>query len=45
MTGYAKEEAIGQHTRLLKSGKQDGESYKELWRTVLSWSSLARGTY
>ncbi len=36
MTGYAKEEAIGQHTRLLKSGKQDGESYKELWRTVLS---------
>jgi PAS domain S-box-containing protein len=36
MTGYSKEEAIGQHTRILKSGRQSAEFYQELWDTVRS---------
>jgi PAS domain S-box-containing protein len=36
MTGYTKEEAVGRHTRILKSGKQPPEYYKELWSTIRS---------
>jgi len=36
ITGYLKEEAIGQHTRILKSGMHDKEFYKNLWDTILS---------
>ncbi len=34
MTGYSREEAVGQHTRLLKSGRQSPALYGELWKTV-----------
>ena len=36
LTGYSFEEAIGQNTRILKSGKQPNELYKELWKTISS---------
>jgi PAS domain S-box-containing protein len=36
MTGYGLEEAVGQSTRLLRSGKQDKKFYQELWDTILS---------
>jgi len=36
MTGYTGDEAIGQNPRLLKSGKQDPECYRDLWKTILS---------
>ena len=34
ITGYASDELVGKHTRLLKSGAHDPEFYAELWRTV-----------
>lgn len=34
--GYSQSEAIGQHTRILKSGKHSKEFYKELWETISS---------
>ena len=34
ITGYAREEAIGQNPRILKSGKQDEVFYRELWATI-----------
>ncbi len=34
ITGYTLEEAIGQHTRLLKSGEHSPEFYRELWETI-----------
>jgi len=36
VTGYTKEEAIGQNPRILKSGKHPPEFYKELWDTIKS---------
>ncbi|GEM_PF-958752 len=36
ITGYTRDEAIGQNPRVLKSGLHDKEFYKELWRTVSS---------
>ena len=35
-TGYSSAEAIGQNPRILKSGEQDGDFYKELWDTITS---------
>ncbi len=34
VTGYTSEEAIGKNARLLKSGRQDGEFYKEMWFSI-----------
>ncbi|MCP5051299.1 MAG: PAS domain S-box protein, partial [bacterium] len=34
ISGYRKEEAIGQKTNLLKSGFTPDEDYKELWETI-----------
>ncbi len=34
ITGYTFDEAIGQHTRLLKSGEHPPEFYRELWETI-----------
>lgn len=36
MTGYSSEEAVGRHTRLLKSGHQSAEFYRELWTSISS---------
>ena len=36
ITGYSKQEAIGQNPRLLKSGKQDPDFYLDLWSTITS---------
>ena len=36
VTGYSKEEAIGNNPRILKSGLQQKEFYEELWKTILS---------
>ncbi len=42
VTGYTKEETIGQSPNILKSGTYSKSEYKELWTTVLSgktWNS------
>lgn len=41
LTGYSREEAIGQTPRLVKSGVHNAAFYEELWRTIKSgvvWS-------
>jgi PAS domain S-box-containing protein len=35
ISGYTKQEAIGQNPRVLKSGKHDAAFYKEVWDTLL----------
>ncbi|MBA3023607.1 MAG: diguanylate cyclase [Gammaproteobacteria bacterium] len=39
ITGYAAEEVIGKNPRILKSGEQGPEFYKEMWDTLLSTGS------
>ncbi len=34
VTGYSSDEVIGQNPRILKSGRQPDEYYKELWETI-----------
>jgi len=34
MTGYSREEALGQNPRILKSGKQDHFFYQAMWETL-----------
>ena len=41
-TGFTKEEAVGQTSRILKSGRHDQEFYRELWSTILSGRSFNR---
>jgi PAS domain S-box-containing protein len=36
VTGYTADEVLGQNPRLLKSGEQPPEFYKELWETILA---------
>ena len=36
LTGYSFEESIGKNLRLLKSGKQSNNFYKNLWKTISS---------
>jgi len=36
VTGYSSEEAKGQNPRILKSGEQGPEVYRELWDTIVS---------
>src|SRR5271156_1349783 len=36
MTGYDRQDLIGQTPRLLKSGAHDAEFYKNMWRTILT---------
>jgi PAS domain S-box-containing protein len=43
MTGYPREEAVGQTPRLLKSGKHEARFYQDLWNTVLG-GGVFRGT-
>ena len=35
-TGYTFEEAVGQNPRILKSGRQSAEVYRDLWSTISS---------
>ena len=34
LTGYSRIEAVGQTPRMLKSGEQSAELYRDLWRTI-----------
>jgi PAS domain S-box-containing protein len=34
LTGYSRIEAVGQTPRILKSGEQSAELYRDLWRTI-----------
>ncbi len=34
ITGYSREEAIGQSTNLLRSGRHDADFYADMWRTM-----------
>jgi len=34
VTGYSRKDAIGQNSRILKSGKQDALFYKQMWDTL-----------
>jgi PAS domain S-box-containing protein len=36
LTGYSIEEAVGVHTRVLKSGQHDAAFFADVWRTVLA---------
>jgi len=36
LTGYSREEVRGSNPRILKSGEQGPESYREMWATILS---------
>lgn len=36
LTGYTLEEAIGENPRILKSGEQPSEYYRNLWKTILA---------
>jgi len=42
-TGYSSEEAIGKNPRILKSGLQRPEFYRELWETIMRGDAF-RGT-
>ena len=34
ITGYSRDEVIGQRTSILKSGRQDAEFYRQMWRAI-----------
>ncbi|MEF8827380.1 MAG: bacterio-opsin activator domain-containing protein, partial [Halapricum sp.] len=34
LTGYDREEVVGQNPRIWKSGEHDGEFYEEMWKTI-----------
>jgi nitrogen fixation negative regulator NifL len=36
MTGYSKREIVGKNPRILNSGKQDKEFFRNLWETILA---------
>lgn len=36
ITGYSKEETLGKKTNLLKSGMQDDEFYRSMWKSITS---------
>jgi PAS domain S-box-containing protein len=36
LTGYSRDEAIGRHSRMLKSGEHDRDFYEQLWCTIAS---------
>jgi len=36
ITGYSREEALGQNPRILKSGEMPAQEYADLWRTLTS---------
>jgi two-component system cell cycle sensor histidine kinase/response regulator CckA len=36
LTGYTRDEVLGQNPKILKSGEQGADVYQELWRTLLA---------
>ena len=44
LTGYSAEEILGQTMRVLKSGKQGEDFYRELWQTILAGRGMAGRT-
>lgn len=36
MTGYSREEALGENPRILQSGEHDEEFYEDMWETILA---------
>lgn len=36
LTGYSREEVLGENPRLLRSGKTDPSVFREMWRTILA---------
>jgi len=36
LTGYTKQEVVGRHSRLLKSGEHSATFYEDLWQTILA---------
>jgi diguanylate cyclase (GGDEF)-like protein/PAS domain S-box-containing protein len=36
LSGYTRDEALGQNTRLLRSGQQSPDFFKDMWETILS---------
>ena len=36
LTGYTRQEAIGRHSRMLKSGQHDKDFYEDLWCTIIA---------
>lgn len=36
LTGYSREEVLGQNPRILQSGRQDGEFYVQMWKKLLA---------
>jgi PAS domain S-box-containing protein len=36
LTGYSRSEVIGRNPRVLKSGEQDAQFYRDLWTTIVS---------
>ena len=40
LTGYSREEAIGQSFRMLKSSQQASELYPQMWQTILAGNSF-----
>lgn len=41
MTGYAREEMLGQTPRIFKSGKHDQKFYREMWDAILSGQTFS----
>jgi diguanylate cyclase (GGDEF)-like protein/PAS domain S-box-containing protein len=41
LTGYPVKDVIGQNPRILKSDKQDGSFYRNLWKTILAGKAWA----
>lgn len=39
--GYSKEELIGKHTRVLKSGVQNNHFYKKMWKSIIQTGSFS----
>lgn len=39
ITGYSRDEAVGKNPRILKSGRQTQDFYRNLWETILSGRS------
>lgn len=35
MTGYSRDEALGQNPRIMKSGEQTAEFYRDMWETLM----------